>query len=308
MLIIISMNTYIANHVIKRHAPTLGIFILGCMACLYVHSPIPKTIFIAITIITTIYQIAIANRVSKLEKLLQQKEFELVEKAQMGSLGYLITGVANDLTNPISIIAGRSYQIRRILHSDSPLLTEKVEESLDKIDAMASNMQKILSSLSFYSSKNTYGLINVSDLIQDIIPLCMDKLCESRASIELKLQPEVKIFCQASQITHSVLHIVHLLCDTMNMKELKTIIISASSFEGVARIRLEGTSNGSKPMITGLLTDAFDIMAMSKKTIGFDLQTTSKMIKAHRGQLKIESPRAFVLEIPLAAYQEQYQA
>lgn len=117
------------------------------------------------------------------EAKIQQANAHLAHAAQLTAIGQLATGVAHQISNPLTAILGEAQLLKRSLEAGDPM-----RESLDSIEEAGWRAQWAVQILNTFSEppSHTIGAVDLYDSIRLAISLVGINLQVGGASIELQ--------------------------------------------------------------------------------------------------------------------------
>nr|BDT26891.1 HAMP domain-containing histidine kinase [Bacteriovorax sp. HI3] len=137
---------------------------------------VTSTVFgiILITALCILADILREKTTSEKEEL-QNKSFRLT---QLASLGNLATGVAHEINNPLSVIKGCQYKIRRMLESERPVDKKALENYMDKIERNVKRIQDVTFSMRSISDKSNRRIapINMQELLMSVATMAKERI------------------------------------------------------------------------------------------------------------------------------------
>jgi signal transduction histidine kinase len=130
-----------------------------------------------------------------LEQRIAESKAHYIENARLASLGEMAGGIAHEINNPLSIIAGRAAQLKRKLDGLDleAELKQSCLEGLDKILTTSDRVSKIIRGLRTFSrSGEGEPLVEVEfdEVLQDVLGVSSEKI--RAAGIELRVKQNYK--------------------------------------------------------------------------------------------------------------------
>ena len=253
----------------------------------------------------------------------QQTQIQLVQNKKMASLGNLVAGVAHEINNPITFIAGnighaREYvqdllDIIAIYQEHCPDCSPLIEEKLAKIDLefLSDDLAKLFDSMEIGSDrivKIVSGLRNFSRL--DEAQKKQVDIHEGLENTLLMLQyrlhqegdrPEINIVknygqlplvnCWASQLNQVFLHILNNAIDVLSTSEIgdrpEIRIATEIVSEKTARISIADNGPGMNEQVLENIFDPFFTTKSVGKGPGLGLSICYQIVvEQHQGQLQ----------------------
>ncbi len=243
------------------------------------------------------------GRIELYRDLTAQRMFhaKLLQTEKLAALGQMVSGVAHELSNPLTSILG--YAQRLLLRGDA---TESVDE-LQKIFAEAERAGAILRRM-LLAARETgpeRRPVNLNQLIQRTIDLQRFSLAAERIRVELSLDALLSsVRGDAGQLQQVLINLLG------NARQA----IESQANGGTIRIRTEQTQDGrvrlevsdSGPGIPeSILSRIFDPFFTTKPAgvgTGLGLSIVLSLVREHGGQVNVASPRGggavFTVDLP----------
>ena len=228
----------------------------------------------------------------------------LKENERLAAIGEVASMVGHDLRNPLQVIVGSIHLLRKEVkggsasRSDSPGESE-VEQWMEKIDAQARYMNKIVSDLQDYSRniKPTLETINVDEFLRDVVSsVTIPPEVDVTFAIDEEL-PEIKfdVYLMRRMLTNLLLNAVQAIPEGGSLSigaSLRGDDMAISVEDTGVGIREEDLAKIFKPLFT-----------TKAKGTGFGLPVCKRIVEAHGGTISVESEvgvgSTFTVRIPL---------
>lgn len=236
---------------------------------------------------------------------LRDTQAQLVQAAKMSALGQLVSGVAHELNNPLSVVIGYG---QLLLGRDlPPALKRPVELMVSQGDRMA----KIVRNLLFFARQRPPERIpaRINQVIDETLALRLNQLTLSGIAVERQFADELPtIAADAQQLQQVFLNLL------LNAEQaiLETgragrIVVRSSLMDGGrGGVRAEVIDDG--PGITpDVLPHVFEPFYTTKEVgtgTGLGLSVSYGIVQEHGGRLFVESRpghTVFTVELPVLA-------
>lgn len=243
----------------------------------------------------------------KTEKRLH--ELQLMQADKLSSVGVLAAGVAHEINNPLTSVAGYAEALLRRLRDDESLATDPRLQDFTKylqiIMRESYRCKSTIDCLLSFSRKSdgSVGKVNLNDVIQEILELVRYKSRYEKIIISTDLQADLPIVTgdQAGlrQVFMNLFMNAHQAIDRSGKVEITT---RQSAPEEVAVIISDSGSGISKEAIAQIW-DPFFTTKPAGQGLGLGLAITYNIIKRHGGEISVSSVvgegSTFTVRIPL---------
>ena len=234
---------------------------------------------------------------------LRDTQFQLVQAAKMSALGQLVSGVAHELNNPLSVIVGYG---QLLLAREVPTsVLRPIELMVSQADRMAKIVRNLLLFARQRPSERT--TVNLNDVMEQTLALRINQLTVSGIAVEKKfIRGLPPVLADPHQLEQVFLNL--LLNAEQAMLEGKTggrIILNTNVSRDARTVSAEVIDDGP-----GIPQDALPHVFepfFTTKTVGsgtgLGLSVSYGIVEEHGGHLTVESRpgrTVFRLELPVA--------
>ncbi len=223
----------------------------------------------------------------------KEYEYKLMQADRMAAIGFLAAGVAHEINNPLTSIAGFSEALLKRLKNISGDFNHQLvvafEEYLGIINAEAYRCKEIIFNLQDFSrnSKDDFELLSIDSVIRDTLSLFRQRAKDNNIKISYDSQLDSEkeaIYGKKSQLKHLFLNL--LIRAFKSVEEGGNMWIQAVSKDKQVRVALY---DNSKPGDKGWAEEP------TKKPEGFsgyssdvDLSICYNIIQHHKGVMQYE--------------------
>jgi signal transduction histidine kinase len=223
---------------------------------------------------------------------------------KMAALGTFTNGLANELNNPLAIIAGHRFRLSSMIDSRSFNIHE-FEKSLGKIDQAVNRMIAVIDALKVYSQdpegQELLKTFSVRETIKYTIDLCRDKVVSRGIKLITPELGDATMEGHQGQIIQVLLILVDNAIDALDHASEKSIRIELQPLPDSVRIAVMDSGPGVPLGIRNKIWDPFFTSKDPFRHKGLGLSIASGIISNHRGQLLLDesTPETrFVVELP----------
>jgi signal transduction histidine kinase/CheY-like chemotaxis protein len=235
---------------------------------------------------------------------LRDTQSQLLQAAKMSALGQLVSGVAHELNNPLSVITGYS-QLMLAREVPAPL-----RRPVELMASQADRMAKIVRNLLLFARQRTSerGAVNMNDVIEQTLTLRQNQLQLAGVVVERDLAGELPLVVGDAQQLQQVL--LNLLLNA------EQAILDAHRGSRII-VRTRRTVDG-RSVVTQVVDDGpgiapdtlprvFEPFFTTKEVgagTGLGLSVSYGIVEEHGGRLGAESKpgeTVFTMELPAAS-------
>ncbi len=220
--------------------------------------------------------------ISEQEKLASQ----LYHNEKLATIGTMLSGIAHELRNPLSIISARVQRARM-----SPLAESgPIAKAFESIENQSHRCSTIVNSLLNFSrtSSSSYALHDAAAVLDETLTYSAYQNSFDTIEIIKHYTPGLSIFGDRSRFVQVFLNIITNAADAMNGKGVLTISIVQSSLGGT-RIEIEDNGPGIPHEVMSKIFDPFFTTKDPGKGTGLGLAICQKVIVESGGAIVCSS-------------------
>ena len=238
----------------------------------------------------------------------RNRELRLLQSEKMSSIGLLAAGVAHEINNPMTSVAGYAEALQRRLH-DAPELAidprmKDFPKYLNIIVREVYRCKGIIDSLLSFSRKSdgSYGGVNLNTIIKEVLELVRHQIRDKNVFLQENLMmslPEVS--GDASALRQVFLNLVINAIQAIQAKGIITIETSIAGNHVVARV--VDTGQGISPESINQIWNPFYTTKPVGENQGLGLAVTYDIVKRHQGSINVLSKLGegteFIVRLPI---------
>ncbi len=221
----------------------------------------------------------------------RRMEAQLIQNDKMASIGQLVSGVAHELNNPLTSIAGLT---ELLLESGQHPAVPR--EHLRVIHDQAERAGRIVRNLLTFARKGVPEKtpVDLNDVAARTTLLIVYELQLHGIELEQTLSPEpVVVLGDRYELQQVLLNLITnavQAVSTLPTDRARTIAVATSRLEGQAVLRVRDSGPGVPPQhASQLFTPFFTTKAPGQGT-GLGLSLSYGLVKSHGGELRYEPP------------------
>jgi len=245
------------------------------------------------------------GRIELYRDLTAQRVFQaqLLQTEKLAALGQMVTGVAHELSNPLTSILG--YAQRLLLRNDAGRNFEELRKIFSEAERAGAILRRML--LASRETSPERRPVSLNQLVQRTIELQRFSLAAERIHLEVSLDAGLpNVLGDAGQLQQVLINLIG------NSRQA----IESQSNGGTIRVRTHRTEDNrvrleisdSGPGISeSIMARIFDPFFTTKPAgvgTGLGLAIVLSLVREHGGQVHVASPRGsgavFTVELPVA--------
>lgn len=238
----------------------------------------------------------------------RHQEIQLLQSEKMSSIGVLAAGVAHEINNPLTSVAGYAEAlVRRFRETPEFTADDRLNDFphyLDVIVREAYRCKGIINSLLSFSRKSDgrMGTVDVNLLIREILELvrlmARHENIEIAENLQADLPPVTGDATALRQVfMNLVMNALHAVGDGGG------VAISSGQEDGEVLIRVKDTGIGIPEEVLEQIWTPFFTTKEVGQGSGLGLAVSYNIVKKHRGEIEVESREGegsqFTVRLPL---------
>jgi PAS domain S-box-containing protein len=246
----------------------------------------------------------IAKDISEELKIKEELDYERSKhfhNAQLASIGEFSTGIAHEINNPLSIIAGTVPFLEKF--KDNP---EKFASKIQSIEKSVERIDKIVKKLKKFTHKTEADEREIkilSEIVEEVIALTENKAVKCNTKIEIIQNTLGKINCNEIEIEQVLINLINNAIDAVKNFDEKWVKIYTYIDQSELVLRVKDSGNGIPEEIEAKLFQPFFTTKKMGDGTGLGLSIIKEIIEQHNGSISIdrlEKNTCFEVRFPLA--------
>jgi PAS domain S-box-containing protein len=234
----------------------------------------------------------------------QALEAQLIQSEKLAAVGQLVSGVAHELNNPLTSIAGLSEFLL-----EQPELGTKDRGHLRVIHEQADRAGRIVRNLLTFARKGPadQAAVDLNDVVQRTLLLMSYDLKLKDITIEKDLAPLPPVLGDRHALQQVVINLLNNAAQAVaeNPPERPRVILLRTWADDRVRMRVTDSGAGiADAVLPHLFTPFFTTKEPGQGT-GLGLSITYSIVEAHGGRITVERPAeggaAFLVDLPPAS-------
>jgi PAS domain S-box-containing protein len=235
---------------------------------------------------------------------IKNAQLSMIQSAKMVALGEMVSGLAHEINNPLTIIKGYADLIQLMVKRGSATLPE-VSLQAAQISSTAIRMSKIIQALLSFSREQKELVLEphlISDVIELALSICGERLKHNGVLIEVKNNFFDPVLCSEAAISHVMVNLLGNSLDAIKIVEKKWIVIELKAKGDEVMISVIDSGPGIPAELRNQIMLPFFTTKPPGEGTGLGLSVSQGLVQAHRGriELNVESPHTrFDVYLPI---------
>ena len=242
------------------------------------------------------------------EQLIKDQNAKLISQSKLSSLGEMAGGIAHEINNPIAIIYGNAYKLKK-LNQLGRLEETHIVDSYEKILETCDRIQKIIKGLRSFSrdsSDDEKHWVSLYDLVTKSISLTEMKMKSEGIQLrgfENKNFKNIQVLCREIQISQVLVNLINNSAHAIENLDEKWISIEIEQNADFLKLKITDAGSGISPQIADKIMQPFFTTKEIGVGTGLGLGIGYGIMKSHGGLLSLNSQAKntqFIMEFPAA--------
>ena len=241
-------------------------------------------------------------------ELLNEKQAQLVESEKRASMGFLVSGIAHELNNPLNNISLRAEIVNEEIQGFS---NERLKEYTQDIITQSNRAHKIINNLLDFARARKSSNMEKQDIvsiIEDSLDLVTNQFRVRNIKINKHLHDKPYfVNGNRSKLEQVLVSIINNAFQSMSDTGTLTVSTETDDESKSIHIKIADTGKGiPKSDIKNIFQPFFTTKPSSEGGTGLGLAISSTLIKEHNGEINVESKEGegTSFSIMLPAYEE----
>jgi signal transduction histidine kinase len=245
---------------------------------------------------------------SEMGKLAEERSNQLVHAERMATVGLLSAGIAHEINNPATFIAGNIQTLGKFYEDVEPILRERTQqdcENTEKLEFILHEMPKavegirngvrrisrIVTGLKSFCRKNenSVAACDINTCIEQALELCHNAL-KYHVTIDRNLTENLPcIMANSQQIEQVLINLIVNAADAMAENGQGTLSIKTQSADNSVVVKISDTGSGIPDDKLDDIWQPFFTTKPPDKGTGLGLFTVRGIIENHDGLISLEN-------------------
>lgn len=213
---------------------------------------------------------------------------QAIEQSKFSALGIMSSGIAHEINNPLAIIKGRAFMLRKHLANDEK---KEIEKDVEVILKTSDRIGKIIQGLRIFSrnaDSDPFNTLGSDELIQTALDLCSERFQLSNINVQVLDKGHFKLQGKEAQLIQVLVNLLNNSFDAIQDLKEKWIRIEVDA----DTIRVIDSGQGiPKDIAEKLMLPFYTTKGIGKGT-GLGLSISKGIIEKHDGELFLDSSHA----------------
>ena len=222
-------------------------------------------------------------------------EEQLVQSTKLAAVGRLISGIAHEVNNPVSIIKLHIASVMQNIESQK--LPEDLIETLKVIQRQNNKVGQIISGLQAFSRQGSFSpeWININQTVHTALRLVENTLQNQDIVYQAELADSLpKVFLDPIRIEQVLLNLFNNAIEAMpggGVLTVSTTLETDQTDEDWVVVRIRDTGIGIEEEHLSQLFDPFFTTKEVGEGTGLGLSVSYGLIQEHKGRIEVSSQR-----------------
>ena len=287
-------EVYIVHNVtdVLHEHDTLNVLMIGIFVILLIFSLVILVLNSSLSKLVQMRTTELENQKNNLQKIVLEKQEELLKSERLSAIGELSGRLAHDLRNPLSVIK-MAVDLIKQYPAHTKISDDVITKRIDLIEKSIQRISHQIDDVLGYVRKSPLELASVS--LKDTLLNAIDKI-DVPSNVKINLSDkDVHIPCDAIKMDAVFINIITNSIQAMD--DGGTISIDVSSHDDYVTIEFADTGSGiAEDQIDKIFEPLF---TTKQKGTGLGLSICKNIVEQHGGQISVRNdPTTFIITLP----------
>ena len=248
---------------------------------------------------------ALLGHAAERERILRQKQEEVIHAGKLATLGQLAAGITHELNNPLNNVNLYLSMLRDLARTQE-LDCEKVRHAIDEAQAQVRRAAEVISHVRLFArgGEAPRRPCRIDDIIHRALSLVQEPLRLASVTATFARSPiEILVEANETQLEQVFVNLLLNAKDALSQSSLKRITITSRQENGSVIVEVDDTGPGIAPAIAHVLFTPFITTKPIGAGLGLGLSICSNIMDGHHGHIGVESNPTrgarFILTLPV---------
>lgn len=238
----------------------------------------------------------------------RSQELQLMQAEKMSSLGVLAAGVAHEINNPLTSVAGYAEALLRRFRDDPEFFRDErldvFRKYLEVIMGETYRCKGIIDNLLTFSRKSDGSIsrVNLNEMVQDVLDLVRFKTRYEHVEVIEQLQQDLPpVLGDGAGLRQVFMNL--LLNAHQAIKGAGVVEITTSHTDSMGVVQIKDSGCGIPPDQLSLIWNPFFTTKSVGQGLGLGLAITYNIVQRQGGEIHVESQQGkgstFTVRLPL---------
>ena len=255
------------------------------------------------------YQLTLIRDITqrlKEEKEKEELKINMFSSAKVSHLGEMATSIAHEINNPLTIIIGKTLNLRKMLVSKD-LDVQKSLMALHTVESTVNRISKVIGSLRNISKSledDSFCNENISDMFADVINLYTERVKYLNVKLEITGEEKLnllEVYCNRAQISQVLISLMNNSFEAITEIETRWLKINVDFFNEEVEISIKDSGKGITPIVLKNMFEPFYTTKPLGKGTGLGLAISKTTMNRHNGVLEYDKKSkntCFIIKLP----------
>lgn len=247
------------------------------------------------------------EELARMNKMLMDKEEQLVQTEKLAVMGTLVAGLAHEIKNPLTAVNGFLSVLRKQLIAQD---NYRINTALEGMKLGIDHLNELVNNFVEFSRRSTSEFIEVDilELVYKAISIAAVKLKDNGITAEIRLTTELpKLKAIPGQLVQVFLNLIMNAIHAMEPGGLIVVESPTQPRDKYLELRFTDNGHGISPENLARIFDAFFTTKDATSGAGLGLSITYGIVEKHKGFIDVKSDvgkgTTFIIKLPTVYYE-----